>query len=92
MSKNVIHSGEHPITTVPLTKATVRASNVDPEFVDIPTLQARWGIKRSLAYQLIADGRIRSVSLRRVGKLRGKRLFDVSSIRAFLRAQMEASK
>jgi len=87
-----VKSGEHPATTVPLSEAAARASHVDPEFVDIPTLRARWGIKRSLAYQLIADGRIRSVSLRRVGKLRGKRLFDVSSIRAFLRAQMEASK
>lgn len=59
---------------------------VDPEFVDIPGLEARFGIKRSLAYLLIADGVIKSVSLRRRGALKGKRLFDVASVREFLRA------
>jgi hypothetical protein len=84
-----INSGEHPTTTVPLSEASARASNVDPEFVDIPGLEVRWGIKRSLAYQLLNDGKIRGVSLRRRGQTRGKRLFDVASVRAFLRSQME---
>jgi hypothetical protein len=86
------NSGEHPATIVPLSEAGARASHVDPEFVDIPGLEARWGIKRSLAYQLLADGKIRGVSLRRRGQSRGKRLFSVSSIRQFLREQMEAAK
>ena len=92
MAKNSIQSGEHPATTVPLSEAAARASHVDPEFVDIPGLEARWGIKRSLAYQLLADGKIRGVSLRRHGQVRGKRLFSVDSIRAFLREQMEAGE
>jgi hypothetical protein len=87
-----IKHGEHPATTVPLTEAAARASDVDPEFVDIPGLEARWGIKRSLAYQLLNDGKIKGVSLRRRGALRGKRLFSVSSVRAFLREQMEGAK
>jgi hypothetical protein len=37
----------------------------DPEFVDVEGLRARFGIKRSLAYQLLHDGVIRGVSLRR---------------------------
>lgn len=89
--RNSIKRGEHPTTTIPLTEAAARASDVDPEFVDIPGLEARWGIKRSLAYQLLNDGKIKGVSLRRRGQSRGKRLFSVDSIRAFLRAQMEAN-
>jgi len=77
-------------TTVPLSEAVARASHVDPEFVDFKTLEAGWGIRRSLVYQLVNDRKIQSVSLRRAGKLRGKRLFFVPSVRAFLREQMEA--
>jgi hypothetical protein len=90
--KDSIKTGEHPATTVPLSEAAARASHVDPEFVDIPGLEARWGIKRSLAYQLLSDGKIRGVSLRRKGRLRGKRLFDVASVRAFLNSQMERTR
>jgi hypothetical protein len=93
MPKNSVQkSGKHPATTVPLSEAAARASHVDPEFVDIPGLEARWGIKRSLAYQLLADGKIQGVSLRRRGQSRGKRLFSVDSIRQFLREQMEVAK
>ena len=61
----------------------------DAEFIDCAGLQARFGIKRSLAYSLLADGVIRGVSLRRAGRLRGKRLFDVASVRDFLRTQTQ---
>jgi hypothetical protein len=76
-------------TIAPLSELAARASHLDPEFVDCKGLEAGWGIKRSLAYSLLADGLIRGVSLRRRGQLRGKRLFDVASVRAFLRSQME---
>ena len=84
--------GQSETTIAPLSEAAARASHVDSEFVDIPGLEGRWGIKRSLAYQLLADGKIRGVSLRRRGQSRGKRLFSVDSIRQFLRTQMEAGK
>jgi hypothetical protein len=70
-------------TTAPVTASPAN----DVEFVDAPGLQARFGIKRSLAYTLMADGAIRGVSLRRRGQLKGKRLFDVASVRAFLNAR-----
>jgi hypothetical protein len=82
-------SGEHPLTTTcPLSEATARASRPDPEFVDCKNLEAGWGIKRSLAYQLLTEGLIEGVSLRRRGQLRGKRLFSVDSVRAYLHEQM----
>ncbi len=87
---NSIKTGEHPAITVPLIGGATRPpQHIDPEFVDCRGLEAGWGIKRSLAYQLLADGAIKGVSLRRRGQLRGKRLFSVDSVRKFLRSQME---
>jgi len=87
---NLIKSGEHRAITVPLIGGAVRPSqHIEPEFVDCKGLEAGWGIRRSLAYQLLADGKIRGVSLRRRGRLRGKRLFDVASVRQFLHSQMD---
>lgn len=85
-----VEPGEHPAITVPLIGGATRPpQHIDPEFVDCKGLQAGWGIKRSLAYALLADGAIKGVSLRRRGQLRGKRLFSVDSVRKFLRSQME---
>jgi hypothetical protein len=58
-----------------------------PEFVDVRGLEALFGIRRSLAYDLINRNAIKSVSIRKRGALRGKRLFDVDSVRHFLRSQ-----
>ncbi len=57
---------------------------ISPEFVDFGGLEAGWGIKHAHAYELIASGEIKSISLRRDGKARGKRLIDVESVRRFL--------
>ena len=63
------------------------AHDISPEFVDCPNLERIFGIRRSLAYELIKRNAIRSVSLRKRGALRGKRLFDVQSVREFLHRQ-----
>lgn len=86
MSEVINETGGHP-QTAPLSEATVGASQFGPEFVDCDGLKARWGIKRSLAYALLNDGEIQGVSLRRRGQKRGKRLFKVESVRAFLKKQ-----
>ena len=62
---------------------------MEPEFVDLDGLRRGFGIKRSLAYQLLADGLIKGVSLRRRNRVRGKRLFQVDSVRAYLNSQMD---
>jgi hypothetical protein len=64
-------------------------AGLDPEFLDARGVQARFGIKRSLLYELLQDGEVQSASLRRRCRSRGKRLFCVQSIRDFLREQME---
>lgn len=42
------------------------------------------GLTRPKLYQLVAEGRIRSVSLREPGQIKGVRLFDLASILRFL--------
>jgi hypothetical protein len=64
---------------------TSTSPDVGPEFVDCKGLERLFGIRRSLAYELVNRNSIRSVSIRRRGAVRGKRLFDVDSVREFLR-------
>ena len=79
-------------TTGPVSATPAHVAGQDPEFLDATGLQLRFGIKRSLAYALLADGAIQGVSLRRRNQTRGKRLFSVDSVRRYLREQMERAK
>lgn len=83
---NIAACGTAHTTTAPV---QVSPANDAAEFVDAIGLQARFGIKRSLAYCLLADNAIRGVSLRRRNQTRGKRLFSVDSVRQYLNRQME---
>ena len=66
----------------------VAAKVSEAEFVDADGLKALFGIRRSLAYTLLGEGRIKGISLRRAGTARGKRLFVVQSVRQFLNRQL----
>src|SRR4030095_6478951 len=59
----------------------------DAEFVDWRGLKSRFGIGRSLAYLLNEHGDIESKVLRRKGCIKGKRLFNVASVRAYFARQ-----
>ena len=82
--------GQQSLTTDAVQATSVRVVGVDPEWLDAVGVRGVFSIKRSLLYELDEDGLIESVSLRRRGRTRGKRLFSVQSIRKFLREQMEA--
>jgi hypothetical protein len=84
--------GQSDQTTDPVNATPAHVAGQDPEFLDARGVEARFSIRRSLLYELHNGGHIESVSLRRRGCCRGKRLFCVDSIREFLRAQMEADK
>jgi hypothetical protein len=73
------------VTTKPVTASPVG----DAEFCDSPGAFQRFGLRRSLLYELHKLGLIEGVSLRRRGTARGKRLWSIGSIREYLRAQME---
>jgi len=76
-----------------VTIAPVAASPAnDAEFCDSPGAFHRFGLKRSMLYDLSARGLIKGVSLRKVGSTKGKRLWACDSIRTYLLSQMESLK
>jgi|ERR1017187_3940966 hypothetical protein len=60
-----------------------------PEFCRMSDLQALFGIKRGLAYLLVNEGKIKTVSLRRLGNVKGVRLVHVASVREYLNSLLE---
>jgi hypothetical protein len=78
------HAGFRPSTTEPPTIAEKQ----EAEFISLPGPGKRCplsGLSRSSLYQLAALGKIRTISLRREGNSRGKRLVAVGSLRHYLR-------
>ena len=55
-----------------------------PEWLRIPETLRVFGISRAKLYDLIAKGRIKSVSLRERGQTKGTRLINYESIQNFL--------
>ena len=55
------------------------------EYGRFDDLQRRFGLKRSLAYELIGAGKIKSVAVKKKGSRSGIRLIDFNSVREFLR-------
>jgi len=72
-------------TTAPIAVSPVN----DAEFCDSFGAFVRFGLRRSLLYELHAQGLIRGCSLRRRGAVRGKRLWSIDSIRSYLASQMD---
>ena len=56
------------------------------EWLRLNDVRATYGMGRSLVYELIAEGHLRSVSLQRPGRSRGLRLVSAESIRAYILA------
>ena len=63
-----------------------------PEFGRTVDLQKCFGIRRGTAYALLKLGKIRGVLLRVQGRKSGVRLFDMASVREFIRAEMDRAR
>ena len=90
VSTNWVRGGQVADATVRATPAKSVASI--PEFVEVPRpgQVCPWsGLRRGMIFQLIRQGRIRSVCLRQPGRLRGKRLVHLPSVLELLRRNME---
>jgi hypothetical protein len=74
------------LTTTP---PTIVGGNLNPEFAGHAKIRDLFDISRTHLHRLHTEGRIRSVSLRERGKTRGRRLYDVQSVREYLTANME---
>lgn len=64
----------------------------DAEFCDSHGAKLRFGLGRTYLYQLLQERQIQGVSLRKRGQIKGKRLWNVESIRRFLNSRMEEAQ
>lgn len=60
-----------------------------PEFLDAKGVESYFGLKKAILYRLLSENQIRAVSIRKRGHTRGKRLFDVASIRTLLNSNVD---
>lgn len=94
-TKHVADGNDSKHTSVPLHEAAAKA--LDPrtlpdthsEFCRMHDLRRLFGITRSTGYNLIAEGLISAISLRRKGQARSVRLVSVPSVRSYLGRLME---
>jgi hypothetical protein len=69
------------------------SATLNPRWLRVPAAVSYSGIRRARLYELLAEGRIRSVCLRASrDKLRGIRLIDREAIDSFLLSLQEKSK
>ena len=68
----------------PDNKPQTAAVTALPEFADHQNCKTLYGLSRSHLYKLAEERKIRSVSIRKPGAIKGRRLFDCASIRKFL--------
>jgi hypothetical protein len=59
-------------------------SKAEPEWCRVPDVFRIFGIRRGSLYNLLKDGEIKSVCLRRRGYKQGQRLIQIASVRDFL--------
>jgi Helix-turn-helix domain len=58
--------------------------NDKPEWIRVPSAIRIFGLGRSVIYELIAEGKIKSASLRKRNAQRGTRLINRDSLAAFI--------
>lgn len=64
----------------------------DIEWASVQAVSARFSLSRSLVYELIQAREIQSVSLRRRGQQKGKRLVFVDSMRDYFARLLEVEE
>jgi hypothetical protein len=78
-----------------LTTDEIKAPSAEPqaaglaEFGRWQDVQRLFGIKRGTLYNMLAEGKVKSVSMRRKGNKHGCRLFHLASIRDYLHSLLE---
>lgn len=70
-------------------QASSSAPSQLPEFGRWRDVERQFGIKRGTLYNLIAEGKVKSVVLRRRGNVHGCRLICLASVSQYLNSLME---
>jgi len=65
------------------------SSGERPEWLRVDKAASLYGLSRSLLYELIADGSIKSANIRRRNALKGRRLVNADSLAAFVESHVE---
>ena len=63
-----------------------------PEWLRVHQVPAIFGIGKSKLYELLAEGAIKSVSLRKRGQMSGTRLISYDSLAEFIESQVDDVK
>lgn len=71
------------------TTPAIAEGNLNPEFAGHAKIRDLFDLSRTHLHRLSTSGKIRSVCLRQRGKARGRRLYDVQSVRDYLTANFE---
>jgi hypothetical protein len=82
-----LSAGSPPRSPIAPTAARCRPIQDRPEWIDCQRVKYFFTISRSTIYRLASEGKIKTVSLRERGNIRGKRLFSYDSIVAFLNSR-----
>ncbi len=70
----------------------IPANETRPEWGDAKAVRARFGICKSTTIRLANDGKIRAASLRERGALRGKKLYSMDSVAAYIERMATGGK
>jgi hypothetical protein len=68
----------------------VEVTTQSPKYLRVPAACAYAGFCKAKLYQFMADGQIKSISVRRRGSSRGIRLISIESLDQFLESFVEA--
>ena len=78
-----------PLTSDVATHPAEIPAAIKPEWLRVHHVPAIFGIGRSKLYELIAEGRIKSASLRKRGQMNGTRLISYDSLAEYIESQVE---
>ena len=77
------------MTTEQVNAPIAKTSSALPEFGRWRDVERLFGIKRGTLYNLMAEGKIKSVVLRRKGNVHGCRLIHLASVSNYLNELMQ---
>lgn len=78
-----------PLTSDVATHPAEIPAAIKPEWLRVHHVPPFFGIGRSKLYELIAEGKIKSASLRKRGQVNGTRLINYDSLAEYIESQVE---
>jgi len=76
------------MTTEPISVASTNNASTLPEFGRWRDVERHFGIKRGTLYNLMAEGKVKSVLLRHKGNVHGCRLIHLGSVSQYINSLM----